>query len=154
MAYLIVPPLFRWTQPPPLSAGVDGGQRSRKQRVCSAHHAAPQQLAAQPNVFPQQGSRARPQTAARLYQCKTEQCSISYTNCTKTKLAYRPHAQMLICCFLLFFLQMQSDLFLARQRKPRNRQLRKPLVVQVREEQRDILLYLFCSIAMNSNTSL
>ena len=27
--------------------------------------------------------------------------------------------------------QMQSDLFLSRQRKPRNRQLRKPLVVQV-----------------------
>ena len=28
--------------------------------------------------------------------------------------------------------QMQSDLFLAKQKKPRSRQLRKPLVVQVR----------------------
>lgn len=40
-------------------------------------------------------------------------------------------------------LQMHSDLFLSRQRKPRNRQLRKPLVVQVWEQRKGIITGLF-----------
>lgn len=59
---------------------------------------------------------------------------------------------------------MQSDLFLSRQRKPRNRQLRKPLVVQVREEQKDdyfnfgnwlnsitVIVYKYCTLDSGSN---
>lgn len=36
-------------------------------------------------------------------------------------------------------LQMHSDLFLSRQRKPRSRQLRKPLVVQVWQQRKGII---------------
>lgn len=48
-----------------------------------------------------------------------------------------------MCFFLFFFSQMQSDLFLSRQRKPRNRQLRKPLVVQVRAG--SLSIHQFCA---------
>lgn len=135
---LLLSPLFRWTQPPSLSAGVDCRQRLRRRCVCGSHHAASQQFTTQQNVFPQQGSRARLETAARLYQCKTERCFLLLFIFTPVVWRYKDKIMSStgICTNvgkpLLFFLQMQSDLFLSRQRKPRNRQLRKPLVVQVK----------------------
>lgn len=51
----------------------------------------------------------------------------------RRRLVCRSNMHVLISICML--LQMQSDLFPSRQRKPRNRQLRKPLVVQVREDQ-------------------
>lgn len=61
----------RRSQPSALPAGLDrlGGRRVRR-----AHHAAPEQHAAQQNVLPQQGGGAGLQTAARLHQRKAALC--------------------------------------------------------------------------------
>lgn len=108
----------RRTQPSALPAGLGrfGGRRVR-----CAHHAAPEQHAAQQNVLAQQGGRARLQAAARLHQRKAAHSTSRRPppgNGGQYKTWTLPS-------------QMQSDLFLPRHRKPRNRQLRKPLVVQV-----------------------
>lgn len=70
--YVIIPPR-RCAQPSPLSAGLIGGsgRRLRRQRVCSTHHAPPEQFPPQPNFLPQQGGRVGPEAAARLHQRKT-----------------------------------------------------------------------------------
>lgn len=73
---LLPPRLLRWTEPPSLPAGLEHGRRLGGRRVRRAHHAAPQQLAAQQDVLPQQGGRARPEAAARLHQCKSHHCFV------------------------------------------------------------------------------